>query len=59
MILVPAKEAIDALKGTPFLLVILILNIVMLAGFTWTLHEVSNAQERRESILKACIDRST
>ena len=57
MVIDTTKVAIDALKGTPFLLGMLILNIVVLIGCAWTLHEVSNAMERRESILKACIDR--
>jgi hypothetical protein len=51
-----AKHIIDALRGTPSLLAILTLNVVVLAGFAWTLHEVSAAQERREAILKMCID---
>jgi hypothetical protein len=57
MILATGKVAIDALKGTPLLLAALALNIVVLIGFAWTLHEVSNAMERRESILKACIEK--
>jgi hypothetical protein len=57
MILATSKHAIDALKATPFLLAALILNIIVLAGFSYTLSQVSEAMERRESILKACIEK--
>lgn len=52
------KHTVDALRGAPTLLAILILNLVVLGGFAYTLHEISGAMERRESILKACLDGS-
>jgi hypothetical protein len=57
MTLETAKEVISALKATPFLLAALVLNIIVLAGFSYTLSQVSEAMERRESILKACIEK--
>jgi hypothetical protein len=57
MTLDTAKEVIGALKATPFLLAALVLNIIVLAGFSYTLKSVSDAMERRESILKACIEK--
>jgi hypothetical protein len=51
------KSTMDALKATPFLLAALVLNIIVLAGFSYTLKSVSDAMERREAILKACIEK--
>ena len=53
------KQTIDGLKSTPAMLMVVLLNIVMLAGFAYVLHEVAQAQERREDLLKACIERRT
>jgi predicted aspartyl protease len=50
-----ADKVIDNLKGTPFVLALLIINIVVLIGFTFTLHQVGNAVERRDAILEKCI----
>ena len=52
-----AIQVIEQLRGTPFVLALLVINIVVLAGFAYTLHEVGNAIERRDSLIKACIDR--
>ncbi|TYL96598.1 hypothetical protein FXB40_11130 [Bradyrhizobium rifense] len=53
-----ARQVVEQLKGTPFVLALLVINIIVLAGFAYTLHQVSNAMERRESILQSCIERS-
>jgi hypothetical protein len=50
-----AKQVIETMRATPFVLAILIVNIAVLAGFTYTLHEVSDAVERRDKILERCI----
>jgi hypothetical protein len=52
-----ARQVVESLRGTPFVLAIVIVNILALLGFGWTLNEVSNAMERREGIIKACIER--
>jgi hypothetical protein len=44
-----ASQVIENLRGTPF--------VMALVGFAFTLREVGNAIERRNAILKACIDR--
>jgi hypothetical protein len=59
MVFATAKDAIDAMKGTPVLLGALLLNVLVLVGFAWTLHEIAGVQERRDGILKACIERGT
>jgi hypothetical protein len=50
-----AHKVIDSMKAAPFVLALLVINIVVLVGFTFTLHEVSNAVERRDRILERCI----
>lgn len=52
-----AKQVVESLRGTPFVLAIVMLNIVALAGFAYTLHSVGAAQERRDAIIKSCIER--
>jgi hypothetical protein len=52
-----AKQVVESLRSTPFILALLVINVIVLAGFAFTLHEVSSAMERREDILKSCIDR--
>lgn len=48
-------KVIDSMRGAPFVLALLIINIVVLAGFALTLLEVSKAVERRDAILERCI----
>jgi type IV secretory pathway TrbD component len=43
------------MKGSPVLLLVLILNITVLAGFGFTIWQISNAMERRENIIKECM----
>jgi predicted aspartyl protease len=50
-----ADKVIDTMKATPFVLALLIINIAVLGGFAFTLHEVGNAIERRDGILEKCI----
>jgi hypothetical protein len=52
-----ASKAIDALRSTPVILGLILINIVMLFGFWYTLHSVANAMERRDAMIKACIER--
>lgn len=53
-----AHQVIEQLRGTPFVLALLVINILVLIGFAFTLHEVGNAIERRDGILKTCIERT-
>lgn len=52
-----AKQVVESLRGTPFVLTIVLLNTLVIGLFAYTLSEVSNAMERREGIIKACIER--
>ncbi len=51
------REAVDALKGTPILLAAMILNVIVLAGFGWTIHQVSSSIERRDALIKSCLEK--
>ena len=51
-------QVIEQLRGAPFVLALLVINIIVLAGFAFTLHEVGNAIERRDGLIKSCIERS-
>jgi hypothetical protein len=50
------KQTVDGLKSTPALLLVILLNIVMLAGFVWTLSSIASALERRDAMIKSCIE---
>jgi len=52
-----AKQVVETLRGTPFVMALVVVNIIALIGFGFVLNEVSNAMERRESLIKACIER--
>jgi hypothetical protein len=52
-----AGKAVDALRSTPVILGLLVLNIIMLVGFWYTLSSIANAMERRDAMIKACIER--
>jgi|SoimicMinimDraft_4_1059732.scaffolds.fasta_scaffold07853_2 hypothetical protein len=50
-----ANKVIENLKGTPFVMTILVINVIVLAGFAVTLYHIDNAIERRDKILERCI----
>ena len=52
------KETIEALRGTPFLLAIVILNVLVIASMALTLHYVSDGIERRDALIKSCLERT-
>jgi hypothetical protein len=52
-----AHKVVESLRSTPFVMALLVINVIVLAGFAFTLHEVSSAMERREGILEKCLDR--
>ena len=51
-----ARQVVDSLRATPFLLALVMLNVISLAGFAFILVEVSQAMERREAIIARCLD---
>jgi hypothetical protein len=52
-----AHKVVESLKSTPLVLALMLLNVVVLVGFWYTLHSVANAMERRDAMIKACIDK--
>lgn len=54
-----AQQVMEQLRGTPFVMALLVINIIVLIGFALTLREVSQAMERREAIFKDCMNRRT
>lgn len=52
-----AKDVVASLRGTPFVMALVIVNVIALFGFGIVLNEVSNAMERREGLIKSCIER--
>jgi hypothetical protein len=60
MMNIPAEVAgkvVDSLRSTPVILGLMLLNLMMLASFIYTLSQVSAAQERRDAMIKACIEK--
>jgi hypothetical protein len=50
-----AAKVLETMKATPFVLALLIINIAVLGGFAFTLHEVGKSIARRDAILERCI----
>ena len=50
-----AKQVIETMRATPFVLAILIVNTIALGGFGYSLHEISKAADRRDTMLEKCI----
>ena len=51
-----AAQVIEQLRGTPFVLALIVINCIALGGFALTLHEIANALERRDVIISKCLD---
>lgn len=50
-----ANKVVDSLRGTPFVMVIVIINTIALLGFAYSMHEISKAADRRDGLLEKCI----
>jgi hypothetical protein len=50
-----AKSAVDALKGNPLLLVVILLNVLFIASGVLYLRA---EQRQMDAMIKACIERS-
>jgi hypothetical protein len=50
-----ASKVVENLRGSPLVLALLIINLVALLGFTYTLYQIGYAVERRDKILERCI----
>ena len=56
MILATSREAIGALRATPFLFALVMVNVIALASMAMTLYYVSAAIERRDALIKSCLE---
>jgi hypothetical protein len=56
MILAASKEAIGALKSTPFLFALVMINVIALALMAMTLYYVAGGIERRDVLIKSCLE---
>ena len=56
MILATSKEAIGALKSTPLLLALMMVNVIALALMAMTLYYVAGGIERRDALIKSCLE---
>jgi hypothetical protein len=52
-----ARQVVDSMKATPFVLAILLVNTIALMSFVYSMHEISKAADRRDGLLKMCMDR--
>jgi hypothetical protein len=52
-----AKQVIESMSSTPFVLALVLINVMALSGFGYTMHEVSKAIERRDIMIQGCLDR--
>jgi hypothetical protein len=50
-----AAQVVEQLRGTPFVLALLLINVIVLAGFALTLHEVAKSIARRDVMLERCM----
>ena len=50
-----AQDVVSALRGQPFALSLVIINILVLVGFGYTLREVGKSIERKDAMLQSCI----
>lgn len=50
-----AHKVVDSLRSTPFVMVLIVINTLALAGFAFSLHEISKAAERKDTLLEKCI----
>lgn len=54
-----AKQVVESLRGTPFVMALVIINICALVGFGLVLNEIGNSMERREAWVKYCLERKS
>ena len=52
-----ARQVVDSMKATPFVLALLLVNTIAFISFAYSMHEISKAADRRDGLLKICMDR--
>lgn len=57
MVRLLANNIVESLRTRPLALALVLINVIVLAGFACTLHEVSKSIERKDAMLKSCMDK--
>ena len=52
-----ANQVLESLRGTPFVLALIVINCTAWLLFAYTLHEISNGLERRDKMIERCIEK--
>jgi hypothetical protein len=52
-----ANNIVESLRTQPLVLALVLINVIVLAGFAFTLHEVSKSIERKDAMLQSCIEK--
>jgi hypothetical protein len=50
-----ARMLIGALRSQPLALALVVINIIVLAGFAFTLREISKSIERKDALIARCL----
>ena len=51
-----AASVVEALRNQPLILALIIINVIVLAGFGYTLHQISKSIERKDALLQSCFE---
>ncbi|MCP3471383.1 hypothetical protein NLM33_13685 [Bradyrhizobium sp. CCGUVB1N3] len=50
-----ANNIVESLRTQPLVLALVLVNVIVLAGFAFTLHEVGKSIERKDAMLQSCV----
>jgi hypothetical protein len=50
-----AVNVVEALHNQPLILALVVINMIVLAGFAFTLHEVSKSVERKDALFSELV----
>lgn len=50
-----AEDVVSTLKGHPFALVIIVINVLFIAASTWTMMNIAEAGERRDKLIEQMV----
>ena len=54
-----AHQVLDSLRGTPFVLALIVINCTAWLLFAYTLHEIAQGNERADKMIASCIERAS
>jgi hypothetical protein len=50
-----AEDIAASLKGHPFALIIIVINVLFIAASTWTIQSIASAGERRDKLIEQMV----